>query len=40
MQDILKKEKYDNTQFYIANLEWLADEKNNGGWGHMSWEVL
>ena len=32
MQDILKKEKYDNTKFYNANADWLADENNKGAW--------
>ena len=42
MQDVLKneKEKYDNTVFYKANLEWLADETNRGAWETMWLEVL
>ena len=40
MQDILKNEKYDNTKFYNANLEWLADETNRGAWETMWVEVL
>ena len=40
MQDILKKEKYDNTVFYNANLEWLADNDNKGAWDTMWMEAL
>ena len=40
MQDILKKEKYDNSKFYKANLEWLADETNRGAWETMWIEVV
>ena len=42
MQSILKneKEKYDNTKFYKANLEWLADENNKGAWDTMWMEAL
>ena len=40
MQDILKKEKYDNTKFYNANLEWLADNDNKKAWDTMWLEVL
>ena len=42
MQDILKngKEKYDNSKFYNANVEWLADENNKGAWERMWTEVL
>ena len=42
MQDILKneKEKYDNSKFYNANLEWLADENNKGAWDTMWMEAL
>ena len=42
MQDILKneKEKYDNSKFYKANLEWLADENNKEAWGTMWMEAL
>lgn len=40
MQDILKKEKYDNTKFYSANVEWLADNDNRGAWDTMWLEAL
>ena len=40
MQDILKKEKYDNSKFYKANLEWLADNDNKEAWDTMWLEVL
>ena len=40
MQDILKKEKYDNSKFYKANLEWLADNDNKGAWEAMWLEAL
>ena len=42
MQGILKneKEKYDNSKFYNANLEWLADENNKEAWDTMWMEVL
>ena len=42
MQSLLKneKEKYDNSKFYKANDEWLADENNKGAWGTMWLEVL
>ena len=42
MQDILKNEneKYDNTVFYNANLEWLADNDNKKAWETMWVEVL
>ena len=42
MQSVLKneKEKYDNTKFYNANLEWLADETNKGAWDTMWMEAL
>ena len=42
MQSVLKngKEKYDNTKFYNANLEWLADENNKGAWDTMWMEAL
>ena len=42
MQSILKneKEKYDNSKFYKANLEWLADENNKEAWGTMWMEAL
>lgn len=44
MQSVLKneneKEKYDNTKFYNANLEWLADETNKEAWDTMWMEAL
>ena len=40
MQDILKKEKYDNSKFYNANVEWLADNDNKQAWDTMWVEVL
>ena len=40
MQDVLKKEKYDNSKFYNANLEWLADNNNKGAWDTMWMEAL
>ena len=40
MQDILKKEKYDNTTFYNANVEWLSDNDNKKAWETMWLEVL
>lgn len=40
MQDILKKEKYDNSKFYNANVEWLADNDNKQAWETMWVEVL
>ena len=42
MQVILKngKEKYDNSKFYNANVEWLADENNKGAWDIMWLEAL
>lgn len=42
MQDVLKneKEKYDNTVFYKANLEWLADNDNKKAWDTMWMEAL
>lgn len=42
MQDILKneKEKYDNTKFYNANAEWLADNDNKKAWDTMWLEAL
>ena len=39
MQSVLK-EKYDNTVFYNANVEWLADENNKGAWETMWIEVV
>ena len=42
MSNILKneKEKYDNTVFYNANVEWLADNDNEKAWHTMWIEVL
>ena len=42
MQDVLKneKEKYDNTVFYNANIEWLADNDNKKAWDTMWIEAL
>lgn len=40
MQDILKKEKYDNSKFYNANAEWLADNDNKKAWETMWIEVV
>ena len=42
MQDVLKneKEKYDNSKFYKANLEWLADNDNKKAWETMWLEAL
>ena len=40
MQDILKNEKYDNSKFYNANAEWLADNDNTQAWETMWVEVL
>lgn len=39
MQSVLK-EKYDNTVFYKANLEWLADNDNKKAWDTMWMEAL
>ena len=39
MQDVLK-EKYDNTVFYNANVEWLADNDNKQAWETMWIEVV
>ena len=39
MQSVLK-EKYDNTVFYNANVEWLADNDNKKAWDTMWLEVL
>lgn len=39
MQSVLK-EKYDNTVFYTANVEWLADNDNKKAWETMWVEVL
>ena len=40
MQDILKKEKYDNSKFYNANVEWLDDNDNKKAWDTMWLEVV
>lgn len=40
MQSVLKNEKYDNSKFYNANLEWLADNNNKEAWDTMWLEVL
>ena len=42
MSNILKneKEKYDNTVFYNANIEWLADNDNKKAWETMWIEVV
>lgn len=40
MSNILKKEKYDNTVFYNANVEWLADNDNKKAWDTMWIEVV
>ena len=40
MQSLLKTEKYDNTVFYNANAEWLADNDNKGAWDTMWMEAL
>ena len=40
MQDILKKEKYDNSKFYNANVEWLADNDNKKAWDIMWLEAV
>ena len=39
MQSVLK-EKYDNTVFYNANEEWLADNDNKKAWETMWMEVV
>lgn len=39
MQSVLK-EKYDNTVFYNANAEWLADNDNKEAWDTMWIEVV
>lgn len=39
MQSVLK-EKYDNTVFYNANVEWLADNDNKKAWETMWLEVV
>ena len=39
MQSVLK-EKYDNTVFYNANIEWLADNDNKKAWETMWLEVV
>lgn len=40
MQSLLKTEKYDNTVFYNANVEWLADNDNKEAWDTMWMEAL
>ena len=42
MSNILKneEEKYDNTVFYNANVEWLADNYNKKAWDTMWLEVV
>ena len=42
MQVVLKngKEKYDNSKFYNANVEWLADNENKEAWDTMWIEVV
>ena len=41
MQGVLEKnEKYDNSKFYKANAEWLADNDNKGAWDTMWMEAL
>ena len=40
MQSVLKNEKYDNSKFYNANVEWLADNDNKGAWDTMWMEAL
>ena len=41
MQSVLNKnEKYDNSKFYNANVEWLADNDNKGAWDTMWMEAL
>lgn len=42
MQSVLKneKEKYDNSVFYNANLEWLADNENRKAWDTMWIEAV
>lgn len=42
MSNILKneKEKYDNTVFYNANIEWLADNDNKKAWDTMWIEAV
>ena len=39
MQSVLK-EKYDNTVFYNANVEWLADNDNKKAWDTMWLEAV
>lgn len=39
MQSVLK-EKYDNTVFYNANVDWLADNDNKKAWETMWMEAL
>ena len=42
MSNILKneKEKYDNSKFYNANVEWLADNDNKKAWETMWLEAI
>lgn len=40
MSNILKNEKYDNTVFYNANVEWLSDNDNKKAWETMWIEVV
>ena len=40
MSNILKNEKYDNSKFYNANVEWLADNDNKKAWETMWLEVV
>ena len=40
MSSVLKNEKYDNSKFYNANVEWLADNDNEKAWHTMWIEVL
>ena len=40
MQSVLKSEKYDNSKFYNANVEWLADNDNKEAWDTMWMEAL
>ena len=40
MQSVLKKEKYDNSKFYKANAEWLANNNDKNAWEIMWLEAL
>lgn len=40
MQDILKKEKFDNSAFYEANIRWLADNNDKKAYETMWLECL